>query len=74
MKINFCSAPCGSGKTYQIINRACEWAKLGRRVIDLQPTKELIERTVQEELLRRPDAPTYKVFHGDTVPGSVAHN
>ena len=74
MKINFCSAPPGSGKTYQIIKRACEWAKLGRRVIILQPTKELIEKTVQGELLRRPDAPTYKIFHGDTVSGSVAHN
>ena len=72
MKINFCSAPCGSGKTHQIIKRACEWAKLGRRVVVLQPTKELIEKTVQGELLRRPDAPTYKVFHGDTVSGSVA--
>jgi hypothetical protein len=51
MKINFCSAPCGSGKTYQIIKRACEWAKTGRRIIILQPTKELIEKTVQEELL-----------------------
>jgi hypothetical protein len=74
MKIGFCSAPSGSGKTYQIIKRACEWAKLGRRVIILQPTKELIGKTVQEELLWRSDAPTYKVFHGDTVCGSVAHN
>ena len=72
--INFCSAPCGSGKTHQIIKRACKWAKTGRRIIILQPTKELIDKTVQEELLRRPDAPTYKVFHGDTVCGSVAHN
>jgi len=74
MPIYYGSAPCGSGKTYQIVKRACEWAKLGRRVIILQPTKELIEKTVQEELLRRPDAPPYKVFHGGTVPGSVAHN
>ena len=74
MKINFCSAPCGSGKTRQSINRGCKWAKTGRRIIYVQHTKELIDKTVQEELLRRPDAPTYKVFHGDTVSGSVAHN
>src|ERR1700732_1662444 len=72
MKIYFCSAPCGSGKTYQIVKRACEWAKLGRRVIILQPTKELIDKTVQEEPLQRPDAPRYEVFHGGTVSGSVA--
>jgi hypothetical protein len=72
MKIYFCSAPCGSGKTYQIIKRACEWAKLGRRVIVLQPTKELIDKTVQEELLRQPNPPKYNVFHGGTVAGFVA--
>jgi hypothetical protein len=74
MKINFCSAPCGSGKSHQAINLACEWAKLGRRVIVPQPTKELIDKTIQEELLRRPDVPRYEVFHGDTVSGSVAHS
>ena len=72
MKIAFCSAPCGSGKTHQIVNRACEWAKTGRRSIILQPTKELIDKTVQEELLQRPNPPRYEVFHGGTVSGSVA--
>jgi hypothetical protein len=72
MKINFCSAPCGSGKTHQIVNRACEWAKTGRRSIILQPTTKLIDKTVQEELLPRRNPPRYEVFHGGTVSGSVA--
>jgi hypothetical protein len=74
MRINYFSAPPGSGKTREMINRACEWAKLGRRVIVFLPTIALIEKTIQEELLRRPDPPPYKVFHGDNVFGSVAHN
>jgi hypothetical protein len=74
MKINLCSAPSGSGKTHQIVKRAYEWAKLGRRVIICQPTRALIGKTVQGELLQRPNPPTYKVFHGDTVTGSVAHH
>ena len=53
MKMNFCSAPCGSGKTHQIVNRACKWAKTGRRVVILQPTKELIDKTVEDEIPRQ---------------------
>ena len=45
---------------------------MGRRIIIPQPTKALIDKTVQDELLRQPSPPTYKVFHGDTVVGSVA--
>ena len=38
----------------------------------LQPTKELIEKTVRDELLRRATPPRYHVFHGDIVKGTVA--
>jgi Rad3-related DNA helicase len=68
----FVSAPCGSGKTYQIVKRAYELAKVGRRVIILQPTKKLIDKTLQNEFFRQPAQPTLTVFHGDTVAGSVA--
>jgi hypothetical protein len=68
----FSSAPCGAGKTFQLVKRAAEWAKTGRRIIVLQPTKELIAKTVQQELLQLPGHPAFKVFNGDTVSGSVA--
>src|ERR1700675_2477134 len=72
MRIYFCSAPCGSGKTYSLIQRACDWAETGRRILVLQPTKELIDKTVGRELLTRPNPPRHKVFHGGVVSGSVA--
>jgi hypothetical protein len=33
----------------------------------LQPTKELIDRTVENELLTRQNPPRHQVFHGGTV-------
>ena len=65
--VTYCSAPCGSGKTHQIVQRACKMARSGRRVFIAQPTKELIDKTVREELEIIPDHPAYRVFHGDTV-------
>ena len=38
----------------------------------LQPTKELIERTVRDELLTKPKPPRHHVFHSDVVDGPVA--
>jgi hypothetical protein len=70
--IRFAQAPCGAGKTWGIIRRACELARAGERVLILQPTKELIERTVREELLAQPQPPRHYVFHSDVVGGPVA--
>ena len=70
--IRFASAPCGAGKTHLIIKRACELARSGERVLVLQPTKELIERTVRDELLAKPKPPRNHVFHSDVVDGPVA--
>ena len=72
MRVYFCSAPCGSGKTHSLVQRAGDWANKGRRIIILQPTKALIDKTVRNELSILPALPRYKVFHGDTVSGSVA--
>jgi hypothetical protein len=47
MTIYYFSAPCGSGKTYQIIQKACQWANSGRRITIVQPTKELIGKTIE---------------------------
>ena len=70
--IFYSSAVCGSGKTHQIVNRACELARNGDNVLIVQPTKQLIDRTVEQELLIRPSPPSYAVFHGDKFPGKVA--
>ena len=57
MKINFCSAPSGSGKTRQLIESACRLAHKGKNVLFLQPTKELIDKTIEQEL-REPFRPS----------------
>jgi hypothetical protein len=73
MIILYASAPSGAGKTHQVVARACELAREHQRVLILQPTKELINKTVQKELLAHPNPPQHYVFHGDKVSeGSVA--
>ena len=72
-KINFASAPCGSGKTFQLVRRSCQLVQESRKVLFLQPTKLLIEKTKVEEYGRLPEPPPIKVFHGDTVGQNVAH-
>ncbi len=73
MRIRYCSAPCGSGKTRQLIHRACELVEKGSRVLVLQPTKELIDKTVQDEVLSRANPPPYCVFHQGAIrDGNVA--
>ena len=44
MEITFSSAPSGAGKTSQIIRRGCQLAHEHKRVLILQPTKELIAK------------------------------
>jgi hypothetical protein len=72
MIVRYVSAPCGAGKTNQIVNRACQLACDHRRVIVLQPTKELIEKTIQQELETHYPVPAHYAFHEDKVSGSVA--
>jgi hypothetical protein len=47
-------------------------ARDGERVLVLQPTKELIDKTIQNELLSAKGPPRHHVFHGDNVDGAVA--
>jgi superfamily II DNA or RNA helicase len=67
VRIKYCAASCGSGKTHQIINRAFELVRNHNRVLVLQPTRELIDRTVNEELQALVDPPPVRVFHGGTI-------
>ena len=72
MRIRYCSSPCGSGKTHQIINIACERANRGKKSLVLQPTRELIEKTVSQ-IRARAKPPEVFVFHRDKVgDGQVA--
>ena len=72
MRINFCSAPSGSGKTRQLIESACRLAHKGKNVLFLQPTKELIDKTIGQELRNRSDPPPYQKFYGASKGHSVA--
>src|SRR5215204_638144 len=68
----FCSAPCGSGKTHKNICRACELIESGSPVAIAMPTKELIEKTVREELTTRQGYPDYHIFHSDRVSAGTS--
>jgi superfamily II DNA or RNA helicase len=72
VKINYCSAQCGSGKTYQLIEAACRIAHQGEIVVVLQPTKELIDKTIANQLLQRSNAPAHRTFYGVSPGRSVA--
>ncbi|UPJ96405.1 DEAD/DEAH box helicase family protein [Bradyrhizobium sp. 172] len=71
--VRYASAPCGAGKTFQLVKRAHQLVQEGSNVLLLQPTKLLIEKTRVEEFGLLSEPPSVKVFHGDTVGASVAH-
>ena len=70
--INYCSAPCGSGKTRQIVQRALALVQRYEKVLILQPTRKLIEKTVNEEIQSFPNPPRVEVFHKGTVGKNIA--
>ncbi len=73
------NTPAGSGKTRACARYADRLARDGQKVLFVQPTKDLITKTIAEEL--QPLAPTYPVreIHSDTclkasvVAEAVAH-
>ena len=71
--VRYASAPCGAGKTFQLVKRSGQLVEDGRNVLLLQPTKLLIDKTRVEEFGKLADPPPVKVFHGDTVGQNVAH-
>ena len=69
----FCFSPVWIGKNiFDLIQRACEMAGQGRCVLILQPTKELIRKSIEHFVLTRPNRPPYEIFDSDSVKGSVA--
>jgi hypothetical protein len=71
--MKFGSAPCGAGKTFSLVRKACEMVSEGKNVLLVQPTLNLIDKTKTEELDRLPNAPVVKIFHTGTVGAKVAH-
>jgi hypothetical protein len=71
LRIKYCSAPCGSGKTKKIVERACELVREQNRVLILQPTRELIDRTVKDELQARAGPTPVRVFHRGAIGGDA---
>lgn len=64
MKINYLSALCGSGKTHSIRHRASELVQKGFNALIVQPTKDLINQTLDD--LRDSETLAHKI-HGDTL-------
>lgn len=65
MIIRTFKAPAGSGKTYACAHHADWLARFGQKVLFVQPTKHLIDKTIADEL--QPLKPAYPVraIHGD---------
>jgi hypothetical protein len=71
MKIKYCSAPCGSGKTWQMEHRAVELIRRNKKVILVVPTRNLADK-IAEDIRAFPNHPKVQVFHKGTVGKSVA--
>lgn len=71
--VRYASAPCGGGKTHELVQLASRHVQDGNNVLLLQPTKLLIEKTRVQEFGRLPVPPPVKVFHEDTVGVGVAY-
>lgn len=66
MIIEYFDALAGAGKTYALAQYANRLARYGHKVLFVQPTKHLIDKTIEQEL--QPLNPVYPVraIHGDT--------
>lgn len=75
--IYYLNALCGAGKTYAAIRYAYRLARVGHKVLIVQPCKELIDKTVSEELSKLSPPVRHTVLHGDkvrlVVPAIVSH-
>jgi hypothetical protein len=73
----YLDALCGAGKTYAATRYAYWLARGGNKVLVVQPSKELINKTVREELSRLSPPVRHTVLHGDIIrlvtPAIVRH-
>ena len=70
-RIHYIDALAGAGKTYAIVRRAHEMVQRGAKVVIVQPSRRLINRTVEDELSKYPKIP-YRVIHGETDHAVIA--
>ena len=70
MYIHYFDALAGAGKTHALARHGDHLARQGRKVLFIQPTKHLIDKTIQDEL--RPLDPPYSLcaIHSDADLGS----
>jgi superfamily II DNA or RNA helicase len=66
--IFYAASPSGAGKTHNIVARACELAREHSRVLILQPTRELIKRTIENEVKPLSKPPECREFTQATIP------
>ncbi len=70
-RIHYIDALAGAGKTFAIVRRAHEMVERGAKVVIVQPSRLLINRTVEDELSKYPEIP-HRVIHGETDPSVIA--
>lgn len=74
--IYYLDALCGAGKTYASIRYAYRLARNGQKVLFVQPSRHLIDKTVEDELGKLSPI-RHTVLHGDiikpVVPVIVSH-
>jgi hypothetical protein len=58
--------------SHQIASRACSLVKRFNKVLILQPTRDLIDKTAKEEIQSLPEPPAVRIFHKGSVSGKVA--
>ncbi len=71
MAISYFDAPAGSGKTHVLVEHAHRLAEQGQKILFVQPSRELITRTMSETLEPLGGRYAYRAIHGDTDGGTV---
>lgn len=71
MAISYFDAPAGSGKTHVLVEHAHRMAQQGQKVLFVQPSRELIARTINDTLVPLLPSCSYRAIHGDTHAGNV---
>jgi superfamily II DNA or RNA helicase len=71
MSIHYFDALAGAGKTRALARRADRLAQRGQKVLFIQPTKHLITKTIEDELLPLDPSYAIRAIHGDTDPNRV---
>lgn len=71
MAISYFDAPAGSGKTHVLVQHAHRLAEQGRKILFVQPSRELISRTITETLETFQPTYSYRAIHAETHAGTV---